>query len=109
MLRGGSRGRGQAEREGGGGGIFVPEAVKLRCVPLCTQFECCGWNNYTDWVDEDYPSSCQCDEKDDDDDDDDGGDCVIVPDITGNATSIYSDVNSSFCLCQGPSLLSSLS
>jgi hypothetical protein len=43
-------------------------------------FECCGWENYTDWEDyfeteHAFPSSCECDEDDGGDvDDHDGGD-----------------------------------
>jgi hypothetical protein len=46
------------------------------------EFECCGWNNYTDWEEYDIPSSCDCDNDDDDrdDGDDDGsaGGCINV-------------------------------
>jgi hypothetical protein len=50
------------------------------------EFECCGWNNYTDWGDNstDIPSSCDC--NDDNDDDGSGGDCIGV-----DGRSVYRD------------------
>ena len=70
------------------------------------QFECCGWNNYTDW-DMDFPEgknftfpeSCTCNDDDDDGDhdDDDGSGDTDSDCVTVNDQRIYSSVS----VCEG--------
>ena len=63
---------------------------------MVLQFECCGWDNSTDWLDSfffaekgKYPESCECKNSTDDDGDDDGDECITV----GTGQYIYQDVS----------------
>nr|CAA77025.1 tetraspanin-CD63 receptor [Geodia cydonium] len=50
-------------------------------------FDCCGWNNYTDYTDreEEIPTSCICD-----DNDGDGNKCIPISEMGVNST-VYTD------------------
>ena len=74
---------------------------------VCSQFECCGWDNYADWLNTTYfrnntrfPDSCNCGDDDDDDEGSGSGDddeCISVPGVVNQ--TIYDTVSVRVCVC----------